>query len=119
VPPLTDDLANRRARIQPSERPVERPRVPALVDDDPVAGTPPDLERNTRERERADVVERTPRGICPGIGTRSPADFETRELLQAPTEPEPRELPVALREVHGRVERRGACQKAWEARGEQ
>src|SRR5664279_2954379 len=108
VLPGANDLYDRRAWIDPLDRPEQQARLRCLVDHDAVARAPPQLERNAGECELTRIVDRAPVRPCIARDARDAAELEARQLLQPGTVTALREHRIPGRHVRGRVERDGA-----------
>src|SRR5207249_12142781 len=95
VRPAADELAHGSIRVEPPEQAVEQSGLVLLVADGPVARAPPDLQRDTGERDPPRPVEWAAHGIAVRIGSRGPADLDARQLLQLGTKRQVDERAVA------------------------
>ena len=108
------------------------PDLRLLVDDDLVGDAPPELQRHTRARDRADVGHRAARRVRAGGRAWATTDLAPGELAEARAEgllaeqrpagvvaAEPGEVPVLERHVGHRGERRGARQQLRMARDQE
>jgi hypothetical protein len=111
VCPRADVLVHGAGGIQLLDLAVEAAGLLGLVDHDPVACAPPDLQRDAGEGDAPHPVERAANGEGAGEAPRRSADLEAREPLQAPSEAQKRERRVAFGHVRRRVERRCASQQ--------
>jgi hypothetical protein len=97
----------------------EQPCLVDLVADHGVARAPVELERHAGECELAHEVVRAAARVRERRRERRAADLRARELLQAATVLQRREVPVATCHVSRRIERRGAGEQVRMASDEQ
>ena len=116
VGPSTDELADRRLRVETPDVTVEQPGLAFLIADGHVARAPPDLERHPGEGDPPRIVEWTAGFVSAGIRHRCTADLAPREPLQSGAEGKEIESPVTRRHVRRRIEGRCTGQQPRKAR---
>src|SRR5438874_2269404 len=104
VGPSTNELADRRIRVETPDVTVEQPGHAFLIADGHVARAPPDLERHPGEGDPPRIVEWTAGFVSAGIRHRCTADLAPREPLQSGSKGKEIESPVTRRHVRRRIE---------------